>query len=301
MIGDFTRSDLATPAGTARTLRAFGLRPRKRLGQHFMVSRHALERMLDAADLSRADTVLEVGAGLGTLTAALAERAGHVLAVEVDPALLPPLRAAVAPYPNVTVVHADIMSLDLTRVLPPTGPKKVVANLPYNVASSLIVSLLEHRLGFERMVLTLQREVAARLAAPPGIKDYGVLSVAVQYRAVASVVATISASAFYPPPEVESAIVLLHIRPRPVIDLNDEALFFRVVRAAFAQRRKTLRNALAGALPLSPGQAEAACRRAGIEPRRRGETLTLQEFAALVDSVGSEIDRRKQTPIREEQ
>lgn len=286
MPGDPAYGALATPAGTARVLRAYGLRPRKRWGQHFLVSRRALDRILEAAGLTSADAVLEVGAGLGTLTVALAQRAGRVIAVEIDPALLPPLSAAVGVFPNVTVVHADILHVDPEALLSgATGPRKIVANLPYNVASPLIVSLLERPLGLERMVMTVQREVAQRLAAGPGTKDYGALSVAVQFRAQAEIVGRIPPSGFFPSPDVESAIVRLVVRPAPPVQVTDEAAFFRVVRAAFAQRRKTLRNTVAAVLALPPAQVEAACREAGIDPRRRGETLTLAEFAALTEAL----------------
>lgn len=286
MPGDPAYGALATPAGTARVLRAYGLRPRKRWGQHFLVSRRALDRILEAAGLTPADAVLEVGAGLGTLTVALAQRAGRVIAVEIDPALLPPLSAAVGVFPNVTVVHADILHVDPEALLSgATGPRKIVANLPYNVASPLIVSLLERPLGLERMVMTVQREVAQRLAAGPGTKDYGALSVAVQFRAQAEIVGRIPPSGFFPSPDVESAIVRLVVRPAPPVQVTDEAAFFRVVRAAFAQRRKTLRNTVAAVLALPPAQVEAACREAGIDPRRRGETLTLAEFAALTEAL----------------
>lgn len=284
--------DLITPGGTARALRAFGIRPRKRWGQHFLVSRRALARALAAADLTRDDTVLDIGAGLGTLTAALAPHAGRVIAVEVDRALLPALHSAAAPYPNVQVIAADIMTADLGSLLGDGGgPRKVVANLPYNLASALVVTLLERPLGLRRLVVTVQREVAERMAASPGGKDYGILSVAVQYRADISIVARVPASAFFPPPDVESAVVRLDVRPQPACAVRDEALFFRVVRAAFGQRRKTVRNALAGGMPMPAADAEAACGLAGITPLRRGETLSLQEFAALAEAVAVVLQR----------
>jgi 16S rRNA (adenine1518-N6/adenine1519-N6)-dimethyltransferase len=286
MTPDPTSTDLATPGGTARTLRAFGIHPRKRWGQHFLVSSRALDRILAAADLGAQDTVLEVGAGLGTLTAALAPLVGHVIAVEVDSALLPALRMAVAPWTNVQVLCADIMAVDHAALFGERGgPRKLVANLPYNLASALIVAVLEPPLGLERLVVTVQREVAARMAARPDTADYGVLSVAVQYRANVSIVERLPASAFFPAPDVESAVVRLDVRTQPACVVQDEGLFFRVVRAAFGQRRKTLRNALAGGVPLPAAEAALACARAGIAPTRRGETLDLREFAALADAV----------------
>lgn len=274
-------------------LKAYGLHPRRRFGQHFLISRRVLDRLLDTAALSAHEGVLEIGAGIGTLTVPLAEAAGAVVAVELDQALLPALREAVAGFPGVSVVQGDAMSLDLPRIVGPLPlPRKVVSNLPYNIASPLIVTLLERPLGFTRMVFTVQREVAERLAAGAGGKDYGSLSVAVQYRAAARIVMRVPRTAFYPPPDVESAIVSLEVRPKPAVHVDDEAVFFRVVRGAFAHRRKTLRNTLAGALDLEAAIVEAAARRAGIDPARRGETLTLDEFASLSHSLAGAAIRR---------
>jgi len=283
-------SDLATPAATARVLRAYGLRPRRRLGQHFLVSRSVLERILEAAALSPDDGVLEIGAGIGTLTAALAARAGAVVAVESDAGLLPPLREAVAAFPNVALVQGDILALDLPDLVDrlPVS-RKSVSNLPYNIASPVILALLERPLGLRRLVLTVQREVADRLVAPPGGKDYGALSVAVQYRAAASIAGRIGPGAFYPPPEVDSAIVVLNTLQRPPVAVADEALLFRVVRGGFAQRRKTLRNALAAALAIAPAAVASAAAEARIDPLRRAETLDLEEFARLTNALAPAI------------
>lgn len=277
---------LATPAGTAQFLRAHGIRPRRRFGQHFLVSQTALDRILDAAALTPHDGVLEVGAGIGTLTVALAPLVRSVVAVEMDRALLPALQESLAPCPNVSLVLGDVLRLDLHALVASLPhPRKAVSNLPYNIASPLIVRLLEAGLGLHRMVFTVQREVARRLAASPGGKDYGALSVVVQYRAVAQIVARIPPGAFLPPPDVDSAVVVLEPRAVPAVDAGDEVLFFRVVRAAFAQRRKTLRNTLADGLGLDPHTVEAACRSAGVDPRRRGETLDLAGFAALTRAL----------------
>ncbi len=295
-----TSDGLASPTGTARVLRAFGIRPRKRWGQHFLVSRHALERILAAADLGRDDTVLEIGAGLGTLTTALARRAGRVIAVEIDRALLPALQAAVASCTNVQTIAADIMTVDLAATFGNgPGSRKVVANLPYNVASALVVALLERPLSLRRLVVTVQREVAERISAAPGTKDYGILSVAVQYRAQVSLVTRLPPSAFFPPPEVESAVIRLDAREQPACAVRDERMFFRVVRAAFSQRRKTVRNALAGGMPMPGPEAEAACLQAGVAPGRRGETMSLVEFAALADAVAEVLGPRSAVATQE--
>ncbi|HXF83285.1 MAG TPA: 16S rRNA (adenine(1518)-N(6)/adenine(1519)-N(6))-dimethyltransferase RsmA, partial [bacterium] len=291
---------LASPEGIARLLRAHGIRLQRRLGQHLLVSRPVLDRLLDLAALSGREGVLEIGAGVGTLTAALAPLAARVTAIEFDRALLPALRDTTAPLANVTVIQGDALALDLAALaagLP--APRRVVSNLPYNIAAPLILRLLERRLGFDRLVLTVQREVAERLAAPPASRSYGALSVAVQYRATVALAMRVPPAAFYPRPEVESAIVLLEVRERPPVAVADEAWFFRVVRAAFAQRRKTLRNAVAGALAVPPATVEAAARTAGIDPRRRGETLTLDDFARFADALAA-ANGGKAADIREE-
>lgn len=278
--------DLATPAGTAQLLRAHGIRPRKRFGQHFLISRATLARILDAAALTPHDGVLEIGAGIGTLTAALAPLVDTVVALEMDRALLPALRETLAPFSNVRIETGDVMRLDLTTLVAALPfPRKAVSNLPYNIASPLIVNLLEAAVHLTRLVFTVQREVAQRLAALPGGKEYGALSIAVQYRAETRVVARVPPGAFFPPPDVESAVVVLEPRAAPPVDVGDEGLFFRVVRAAFAQRRKTLRNTLAAGLGVSPAAVEAACRAAGVDPGRRGETLDLTTFAALTRAL----------------
>lgn len=277
---------LTTRAGTVSVLRAHGIRPRKRFGQHFLVSRTVLDHILEAAALTRVDGVLEVGAGIGTLTVALAPRVRTVLAVEMDAALLPALRAQIAAFENVRVEAGDVMGMNLEALaaaLP--EPRKMVSNLPYNIASPLLVALLDLPVRFARFVVTVQGEVADRLAAGPGTKAYGALSVMIQYRAAVRVVARVPPGAFYPAPAVASAVVVLEPGETPFVDVGDERLFFRVVRAAFAQRRKTLRNTLAAGLGIAPAAAEAACRTAGLDPGRRGETLDLPAFAALTQAL----------------
>jgi len=284
-------AELATPAGTARVLREFAVRPRKRFGQHFLVSRRVLDRLLGAAAPSPTDRILEVGAGLGTLTAALAAGGASVIAVAHDARLLPILRASTAGLPSVKIVHGDVMRMDLAALVGEgAGTLKIAANLPYGIASPLLIRALESLPTLERAVVTIQSEVAERILAEPGSKTYGALTVAIRYRAEAARVMRVPPGAFFPPPEVSSAVIRLTVLPRPRVAVADEALFFAVVRAAFGQRRKVLRNALAA---LRPGgkalageeEVEEACRAAGIDPRRRGETLSVEEFAALADAL----------------
>ncbi len=278
---------LATPEATRSILRRFGIRPSKRWGQHFLVSQRALDRILDSAALTPRDSVLEVGAGLGTLTVALAERAGCVTAIEVDRRLLPALAAAAAPHPNLRIVSGDVLDADLAALFggPAASPRKAVANLPYNIAAPVLLRLLDPGLGMVRLVVTVQREVAERLSASPGTAAYGRLSVAVRYRAIPRIVARIPPGAFLPPPEVESAVVELVPLARPPVAVRDEAEFFRIVAAGFGHRRKTLANALTHGLGADGREILAACAAAGVNPRARAETLGLEEFAALARAL----------------
>ena len=265
----------------------FGLRPAKRWGQHFLVSSSALGRILEAAALGPEDSVLEVGAGLGTLTVALAARAGWVTAIEVDRRLLPALETVVGSSSRVRVVAGDILRMDPATLFdgPPSAPRKIVANLPYNIAAPTLLRLLEAPLHLAVIVVTVQREVAERIAARPGTRAYGRLSVAVQFRAAPRIVARVPRGAFLPPPEVQSAIVELVPHVRSPVAVEDEELFFRVVAAGFGYRRKTLHNALGRGLGLAPAVIDAACVSAGVGPGVRAETLDLQSFARLADAV----------------
>jgi 16S rRNA (adenine1518-N6/adenine1519-N6)-dimethyltransferase len=266
-------------------LRQFGIRPTKRWGQHFLVSARALESILAAAELTRNDTVLEVGAGLGTLTEALAARAGAVTAIEVDRRLIEVLRARLGGLPNVRIVEGDALHADLPPLFAGSSVRKVVANLPYNIAAPLLLRLLDPALSIARFVVTVQREVAERVVARAATPSYGRLSIAVQYRAVPRIVARIAPGGFLPAPDVDSAILALTPHARPPVEVEDEAAFFRVVAAGFGHRRKTLANALAQGLEVTSSAVEAACRAAGVDPRARAETLDLEAFAALTRAL----------------
>ena len=284
---------IATPGATRALLRQFGIRPRKRWGQHFLVSARALETLVRTADLSSRDSVLEIGAGLGTLTGALADQAGSVVALEVDPRLLPVLE--MGRRANVRVVAGDALELDLAALFETSAdrPRKVVANLPYNIAAAVLVRLLEPSLRLSLIVITVQREVAERAVAPPGSRAYGRLSVAVHYRAVPRIVSRVPPGAFLPPPAVESAIMSVTPRPSPAVSVPDEEEFFRIVAAGFGYRRKILMNALARGLGLAPGTVGAACAAARVDPGSRAEDLGLDAFAALARALHSSLAGRE--------
>lgn len=229
--------------------------------------------------------MLEVGPGLGTLTEALAARAGAVTAIEVDHRLAEVLRTRLGALANVRIIEGDALHADLSALLDTPGPRKAVANLPYNIAAPVLLRLLDPVLAVVRLVVTVQREVAERVVARAGTPAYGRLSVAVQYRAAARIVSRVPPGAFLPAPDVESAVLLLVPHAQPPVAAGDAAFLFRVVAAGFGHRRKTLANALARGLGLTPSAVEAACRSAGVDPRARAETLELEAFAALARAL----------------
>lgn len=266
-----------------------GLRARKSLGQNFLIDDESLDRIIEAADLSPGDTVLEIGPGLGALTRRLAEEAARVVAVELDPHLIPILRESLVAR-NVEIVHGDILQLDLSVLLnvTPTPPHShtsilphylVVANLPYYITSAIIRHLLEAATRPARLILTVQLEVAQRLIAGPG--DLSLLAISVQFYGRPSIAARIPARSFYPVPKVDSAVVRIDVHPQLPIDVTDVEHFFAVVKAGFGQKRKQLHNALKAGLVLPPATIAAALKQAGIDGARRAETLSLQEWAAL--------------------
>lgn len=267
-----------TPLNVPALLRRFDLKPRKSLGQNFLLDEGALAKVAAAAELTPNDTVLEIGPGLGSLTRHLAQAAARVVAVELDQNLLAPLEYVLAGYPNVEIVHGDILDLQPSTLNLPTG-YKVVANIPYYLTSAVLRHLLEAQARPDRLVLTVQKEVAQRLCATPGAMS--LLAVSVQFYSEPRIVARLSAGAFYPQPEVDSAVVRLDVRARPAVDVPETDAFFRVVKAGFSQKRKQLRNALGAGLGLSSEAIEALLAQAGIDPKRRAETLTLDEWGKL--------------------
>ncbi len=278
-------------------LRRYGLRPDRRLGQNFLIDTAALLRVVEAGNVDIDDTVLEIGPGLGSLTCLLARRARRVIAVEIDRDIVPPLKEVLLPYPNVILVEGDILQLDIGQLFeagfgstlrqaqPSEGLFKVdahylvVANIPYYITSAVFRHLLEANVRPKRMVLTVQREVAERICAGPG--EMSLLALSVQVYGEPRVMARIPAGAFYPPPKVESAIVRVDLYPEPLIPFASLATFFHLAKAAFSQKRKTLRNALSAGMGWSPARVESLLQAADINSQRRAETVSLAEWGRL--------------------
>lgn len=272
-----------------KLLRELGFRPRKGLGQNFLIDEKMLRRIVAAAEVGPDDTILEIGAGPGSLTHLLAEKAGRVVAVELDRGLVEILRHTVAAYPHVEIVLGDILELTPARLLGPElqGPSvpyyKVVANLPYYITSAVLRHLLEAEIKPGLMVVTVQREVAQRLVATPG--QMSLLAVSVQFYGRPRTVAHIPAGSFYPVPKTDSAVVRIDLHQRPLLPANEVDRFFQVVRAGFAQRRKQLRNALAGGLSLPTDRVAVALERAAVDSRRRAQTLSLEEWERVYQEI----------------
>ena len=267
-------------------LREYGLFPKKRLGQHFLVDLNILNEVIRAARVGEEDVVVEVGPGLGGMTLPLARLANRVIAIEIDPKLIEILKKKLADWPNVEVVRADILKADFKSFLKKEGrPVKVVANLPYQISTPLLFRFIESREVFSTFTLMLQKEVARRMAASPGGKEYGRLSVLLQMFLDLSVCFFIPPSAFFPPPKVESAVVQMVWKEKPMVEAQDEEWFKKVVKACFGYRRKTLINALRHSELSLPKSIESRMEKVGIDPRRRPETLTIEEFVHLADAL----------------
>lgn len=273
---------IASPQVTNHILHKFKLRADKKLGQNFLIDESVVRRIVEAAELTSEDTVLEVGPGIGTLTQGLAESKANVVAVELDKRLLPVLDVTLEGYDNVRIVNGDILKVDIMQEVGADN-FKVCANLPYYITTPIIFALLEKRLPMERLVAMVQKEVAERMAAKPGGKDYGALSVAIQYFTEPEIAFIVPPDSFIPAPAVDSAVIVCKRRQQPPVQVCDEDLFFRVVKAAFSMRRKMLNNALKN-MGISGEQCLKWLELAGIDGKRRGETLTLEDFAALTNT-----------------
>lgn len=281
-------ASLGIPGNTIEVLQKYHFNIQKKYGQNFLVDTHVLEKIVEAAEVSKEDCVVEIGPGLGTLTQYLAERAGEVAAVEIDRNLIPILEETLADYQNVTILNEDILKVDLNSLVREKNggkPIKIVANLPYYITTPIIMALLENHVPLKSITVMVQKEVADRMQVGPGTKDYGALSLAVQYYARPEIVAQVPPNCFIPRPGVGSAVIRLTRYEKPPVEVKDEGLLFALIRAAFNQRRKTLANAVANAaqLPFSREDVAAALQKMQLSPTVRGEALTLEQFAELAD------------------
>ncbi|WP_314363980.1 16S rRNA (adenine(1518)-N(6)/adenine(1519)-N(6))-dimethyltransferase RsmA [uncultured Veillonella sp.] len=275
-------SVIASPEVVHYICKRFDIKMSKKLGQNFLIKRGIVDEIVHAAELTPGEPVLEVGPGIGTLTQGLAQSGADVTAIELDRRLLEVLDTTLASYDNVRIVHGDVLKLDVPAIMN-HKPFKVVANLPYYITTPIIMSLLESKLPIERLVVMVQKEVALRMVAKPGTKDYGALSVAVQYYTEPDIVLDVPPKSFLPAPAVTSSVIRCVLRDKPPVDVIDEKLFFRVVKAGFAQRRKTFANTMK-TTGLSKDRIEELLANANIDGQRRGETFTLQEFADVANA-----------------
>lgn len=280
-------SVIASPEVVHYICKRFDIKMSKKLGQNFLIKRGIVDEIVHAAELTPGEPVLEVGPGIGTLTQGLAQSGADVTAIELDRRLLEVLDTTLASYDNVRIVHGDVLKLDVPSIMI-HKPFKMVANLPYYITTPIIMSLLESKLPIERLVVMVQKEVALRMVAKPGTKDYGALSVAVQYYTEPDIVLDVPPKSFLPAPAVTSSVIRCVLRDKPPVDVIDEKLFFRVVKAGFAQRRKTFSNTMK-TTGLSKDRIEELLAKANIDGQRRGETFTLQEFADVANAWASLI------------
>ena len=275
-------SVIASPEVVHYICKRFDIKMSKKLGQNFLIKRGIVDEIVHAAELTVGEPVLEVGPGIGTLTQGLAQSGADVTAIELDRRLLEVLDTTWASYDNVRIIHGDVLKLDVPTIMN-HKPFKVVANLPYYITTPIIMSLLESKLPIERLVVMVQKEVALRMIAKPGTKDYGALSVAVQYYTEPDIVLDVPPKSFLPAPAVTSSVIRCVLRDKPPVDVIDEKLFFRVVKAGFAQRRKTFSNTMK-TTGLTRDRIEELLAKANIDGQRRGETFTLQEFADVANA-----------------
>ena len=276
---------LGIPANTIAVLKKYNFNFQKKYGQNFLIDTGVLERIIEESGITKEDCVLEIGPGIGTMTQYLAENAGKVIAVEIDKALIPILKDTLSEYDNVTVINDDILKVDINRIcMEENGgkPIKVVANLPYYITTPIIMGLFESHVPLESITIMVQKEVADRMQCGPGKKDYGALSLAVQYYAKPEIVANVPPNCFMPRPNVGSAVIKLSRYSESPVQVNDEKYMFRIIRASFNQRRKTLINGLqGGGLGISKEDIQRAIEKMELSPTIRGEALTLEQFAQL--------------------
>ncbi|MCR5330800.1 MAG: 16S rRNA (adenine(1518)-N(6)/adenine(1519)-N(6))-dimethyltransferase RsmA [Lachnospiraceae bacterium] len=280
-------AQLADPKNTIAILNKYHIVFQKKYGQNFLIDEHVIEKILKAAGITKDDTVLEIGPGIGTLTQYLCENAGHVIAVEIDKNLIPILENdTLAQYENVRIINDDVMKLDLKELIETENggkPIKVVANLPYYITTPIVMALLEKKLPVESITVMVQKEVAARMQAKPGSSDYGALSLAVRYYSEPYIAANVPVNCFMPRPGVDSAVIRMKLYREPPVHVENEELLFALIRASFNQRRKTLLNGICNfsGLNITKERAAEAIARTGLSPDVRGEMLSLEQFAVL--------------------
>lgn len=279
---------LGIPQNTIAVLQKYNFTFQKKYGQNFLIDSHVLEKIMDAAEIGKDDCVVEIGPGIGTMTQYLAERAGEVVAVEIDKNLIPILMETLVDYKNVSIINEDILKVDLNRIVEEKNggrPVKIVANLPYYITTPIIMGLFENHVPVKSITVMVQKEVADRMQVGPGTKDYGALSLAVQYYAKPEIVAIVPPNCFIPRPNVASAVIRLTCHEKKPVEVKNEKGMFALIRASFNQRRKTLANSLSNAqnLSLTREQVTEALESMQLSPTIRGEALTLEQFATLAD------------------
>lgn len=293
--GEITKmAELGNPKNTIAVLQKYNFNFQKRFGQNFLIDTHVLDKIIASAEITKEDTVLEIGPGIGTMTQYLCENAGKVIAVEIDHNLIPILSDTLSAYDNVTVIEGDVLKLDLQKLIyedlgNDVKTLKIAANLPYYITTPIIMGVFESGLPFESITVMVQKEVAQRMQAVPGTKDYGALSLAVQYYAEPYIVANVPPNCFMPRPAVGSAVIRLKRHAKPPVEVKDEKLLFQLIRASFNQRRKTLLNGLKNysGLDFSKEEILEVFQKTGISENVRGESLELEEFARLADGFVS--------------
>lgn len=285
---------LSNPQRTIEVIKKYGFVFQKKFGQNFLIDGHVLDKIIDASKITKHDFVLEIGPGIGTMTQYLAEAAREVAAVEIDKFLIPILEDTLSEYENVTVINEDVLKLNIMQLVEERNqgrPIKVVANLPYYITTPIIMGLFESHVPIESITVMVQKEVAQRMQAGPGTKDYGALSLAVQYYSEPYIAANVPPNCFMPRPTVGSAVICLSAHQEPRVEVKDERLMFKIIRASFNQRRKTLVNGLNNSpeIHLTKEQIAEAIEMLGVSPTIRGEALTLEQFAALSNGISEVI------------
>ena len=281
---------IATPEGTKAVLNRYPFVFQKKFGQNFLIDPHVLDKIINAAEITKEDCVIEIGPGIGSVTQALIDNAGKVISIEIDDQLIPILTEQFGGCENFRLIHKDVLKVDLHKLIAEESPNrriKVVANLPYYITTPIIMMLLEHNLPIESITVMVQKEVADRMASGPGSKQYGAITVAIKYYCDTYLVANVPQNCFMPRPNVDSAVIKLTLHQEPIVDINDEEQLLKIIKAAFSQRRKTLLNTLAsnGNLGLSKEEIKNVLDESGIGASTRGETLSLDDYAMLSNYI----------------